>query len=56
MMQVWQIAERVETAPTAPTPNVARFVSKASCYYATAASGSTGDRLRTAVYAGETGL
>ena len=54
-MTLRQKSKRGEAAPTAPTPNVARFVSTAPCHYAVAAPGSTGYQLRTAVHAREAG-
>ena len=48
-MTIRQEPKRGEAAPTAPTPKVARFVSKAPSQYALAAAGSTEYRPQTAV-------
>ena len=54
-MTIRQNPKRGEAAPTAPTPNVARFVSKASSQYALDAAGSTEYRPHTAVDAAGVG-
>ena len=54
-MTIRQNPKRGEAAPTAPTPNVARFVSKASSQYALDADGSTEYRPQTAVDAAGVG-